>query len=625
MRQLLILVFYTLALSSSTNLYSVSSTIHGVFSIYTGNGNSLVYRRIPTLESGLFSLPNDEAKGEYIEWYTPAGEHGQSGKITPLVYRTGRDNVKGYHCYSGKVIEWNCTTSLSSYGSLQCKAGNTSAFDLTLATLPDIGWHLNTTELRQPLSPAATNALLGTMCAHLDYVRTKHDKIQWIAENNDMRRSQGCMMSTLLYTIITLCALSLSMLSISCATWLCPLYLWYNTHSDSMFADKQEWEDWGMKVTLAIWLIIHVLLLAVGFLVWRAPSMLCACVVMFIFVIFTSICYACSHGHRYKFRLLHMLSGVVTLVSFITGVVVFLTWNSHDYYLWNRNNDIQELEHQPSTIAKALLMMYSCDTLATDLNYNVFAELATRQCMSYRTDTTNKNSKIKEFIDEYNINMNSYSPSNYTMYATVNEWFIRRLAPGVRPISNSSFSVCVSPADSRAMFFTHMRKDSAFWIKSSRVNVKTMIQNDASNFDGAAMAIYRLAPQDYHRFHAPVDGKIVSVTSLGGTILSVSADATQSNNAVFLNQRKVVMIDTPDIGKVAYIAIGAMCVGSVVITKPIGSIVKKGDEIGYMQFGSTVVVLYEANRVRFDSDLVYSSSSMVESKVLMGSRNCFEN
>lgn len=209
MRQPLILVFYTLALaSSSTNLYSVSSTTYGVFSVYTGNGSIIVYERTPSLESGLFSLPNDKAKGEYIKWYTPSGEHDQIGKITPSVHKTERDNVNHYHYYYGNVTEWNCTSSLSSYGSLQCNAGGTVAFDLTLATLPGIGWQLNTTELGQALTPAATNALLGTMCAHLDRVRAKHNALQWVAKNTDMRRSQGCMMSTLLYTIITMCALS---------------------------------------------------------------------------------------------------------------------------------------------------------------------------------------------------------------------------------------------------------------------------------------------------------------------------------------------------------------------------------------------------------------------------------
>ena len=71
------------------------------------------------------------------------------------------------------------------------------------------------------------------------------------------------------------------------------------------------------------------------------------------------------------------------------------------------------------------------------------------------------------------------------------------------------------------------------------------------------MVIARLAPQDYHWFHAPIGGRVVSITDVDGPYWSVSADAARSGNNVYLNERRVVVIDAgPHVGKIAYIGIG---------------------------------------------------------------------
>jgi phosphatidylserine decarboxylase len=56
---------------------------------------------------------------------------------------------------------------------------------------------------------------------------------------------------------------------------------------------------------------------------------------------------------------------------------------------------------------------------------------------------------------------------------------------------------------------------------------------------------------------------------------------------------------------VAYIAIGATMVGSILWTAAVGQAVKKGDELGYFAFGgSTLVTLLEKGRICWDEDLV---------------------
>ena len=60
-------------------------------------------------------------------------------------------------------------------------------------------------------------------------------------------------------------------------------------------------------------------------------------------------------------------------------------------------------------------------------------------------------------------------------------------------------------------------------------------------------------------------------------------------------------------------------VGSTVITSTEGSHLNRMDELGYFKFGgSTLVVLFEPGRVKFDTDLVNNSSGALETLVKVG-------
>jgi phosphatidylserine decarboxylase len=90
---------------------------------------------------------------------------------------------------------------------------------------------------------------------------------------------------------------------------------------------------------------------------------------------------------------------------------------------------------------------------------------------------------------------------------------------------------------------------------------------DAARFVGGCMAIFRLAPQDYHRFHFPVAGRVQSITAVPGRLYTVNPIAINSKiNVLAENKRAVVIIDTEALGRVAFVAIGATVVGSIVFT-----------------------------------------------------------
>lgn len=130
----------------------------------------------------------------------------------------------------------------------------------------------------------------------------------------------------------------------------------------------------------------------------------------------------------------------------------------------------------------------------------------------------------------------------------------------------------------------------------------------------------RLAPDDYHRFHSPVAGVVRSVRLLGRELFSVKAIAVRSHvNVLCENKRAVLALEAAEAGLVWLVAVGACQVGSIQLGVTAGEAVAKGQELGWFQYGgSSVVLVFDTQRVRLDSDLVENSALGRETLVRMG-------
>jgi hypothetical protein len=89
---------------------------------------------------------------------------------------------------------------------------------------------------------------------------------------------------------------------------------------------------------------------------------------------------------------------------------------------------------------------------------------------------------------------------------------------------------------------------------------------------------------------------------------------------VCLNEREFIIISSPRFSNVVMAEVGATMVGSIVQTYT-GSFVAKGEEKGYFKFGgSTVVLLFEKNKIRIDNDLLINTTNGFETSILAGQR-----
>lgn len=229
--------------------------------------------------------------------------------------------------------------------------------------------------------------------------------------------------------------------------------------------------------------------------------------------------------------------------------------------------------------------------------------------------------EIEKFIHFHGLDMSEVLLP-LDQFKNFNEFFYRALKPGARPCSApNNPRIIVSPADCRCVVFNQMTPARQIWVKGREFNIKRLLgdayPDDAARYENGALGIFRLAPQDYHRFHVPVDGVLGKPITIAGEYYTVNPMAIRSALDVYgENVRVVVPIDSVAHGRVMVICVGAMMVGSTVITRSAGENVKRAEELGYFKFGgSTVLLLFEPGQMAFDDDLVDNSIGALETLV----------
>ncbi|KAH7205473.1 phosphatidylserine decarboxylase-domain-containing protein, partial [Fusarium redolens] len=234
--------------------------------------------------------------------------------------------------------------------------------------------------------------------------------------------------------------------------------------------------------------------------------------------------------------------------------------------------------------------------------------------------------QISKFVDYYGINMNDFDPSGINEYNTFEDFFARAHKAGSRPIHRPDDALtAVVVADSRVVTYESVAEAKKIWIKGHDFSITNLVMDTqlGSKYENAAVASFRLSPQDYHRYHSAVTGKIKLFRSIPGDYYQVDPVALQSQVDILTrNRRAYVIIETAEFGDVLFVAIGATNVGSVVIHEQFqksGVQVNKGDELGHFEFGgSSIIVTFQVERIKFDNDLLQLSKQRIQVSVEVG-------
>jgi phosphatidylserine decarboxylase len=218
-------------------------------------------------------------------------------------------------------------------------------------------------------------------------------------------------------------------------------------------------------------------------------------------------------------------------------------------------------------------------------------------------------------------------------YPTFGDFFARALKPGLRPIAEGE-KVVVSPVDGAVSQVGTIEKGSCVQAKGINFSVEKLLGDGAEAeryLHGGSFVTLYLSPRDYHRIHTPLAGRILGFRYLPGEFWPVNQASVRSKEALFcLNERLVTYLETAA-GKCAVVKVGATCVSrirasydSVVThdngaarahTYPLPRPIGKGDELGRFEMGSTVILLFEPGRVRWDGWLAPESVVRMGQKI----------
>lgn len=315
------------------------------------------------------------------------------------------------------------------------------------------------------------------------------------------------------------------------------------------------------------------------------------------------------------------------LLSFMSFGNYRLGRNNGNILIQDRKTGKLIEEKMPTYIRLGIRMLHQnivTYRTAVDFGYvrHIFQSLTIQQGQKY--DQPSSVNNIPHFIHFHKLPVHEIAEP-LTSFKCFNEFFYRKIKlEEYRPLASPEDPfVTVSPADCRLNVFESISDATKLWIKGVSFSVGALLKDEqlAEYFDGGSLIIARLAPQDYHRFHSPVDGIVTMNYHIPGTYYTVNPMAVRQKVDVYTeNARTVTIIDSPQFGKVAFVSIGAMMVGSIIITTEIGAQVKRLSEIGYFAFGgSTIVVLYSKEaKVQFDQDLIENSKEQLETLVKVG-------
>lgn len=233
--------------------------------------------------------------------------------------------------------------------------------------------------------------------------------------------------------------------------------------------------------------------------------------------------------------------------------------------------------------------------------------------------------KVLPFIEKFKINMSEFEfeegRDSSSPYSSFNAFFIRKFKTGKRPfVEGKNFP---APCEARYYVWDKIDQSIKLPVKGKFLSARELLASEkwAKYFENGPGFIARLCPVDYHRFHYPDEGEVIDHFPVKGKLDSVNPLALQKKGQIFIeNERYVSILDTKNFGKLAYIEVGATCVGKIVQTSSLTKF-QRGEEKGYFLFGgSTVVVLGEPGKISFTSKFIQNTHHGIETYVKLGAQ-----
>ncbi len=197
------------------------------------------------------------------------------------------------------------------------------------------------------------------------------------------------------------------------------------------------------------------------------------------------------------------------------------------------------------------------------------------------------------------------------------DFFTRQFRIGRRPVASPEDDRIIVNACESAPYRIALgvKRRDRFWIKAQPYSLEDMLKGDSlmDAFIGGTIYQAFLSPLSYHRWHSPINGRVLKAYNLEGTYYSETysegLDPSGPNESqayiTSLAARAVIFLeaDDPAVGIVCFMGVGMSEVSSCQITVKEGELVRKGEQLGMFHFGGSTYCLLFGPQVKLEFNL----------------------
>lgn len=245
-----------------------------------------------------------------------------------------------------------------------------------------------------------------------------------------------------------------------------------------------------------------------------------------------------------------------------------------------------------------------------------------------------KNFLIRQIISQYGVNMTESLVQDIAQFESFNDFFTRQLQPHIRPLT-AAIGAIASPADGVVSQAGTICQGDIFQAKGKSFTAAQLLGDTqrAEKFHDGHFATIYLSPKDYHRLHMPMTGTLREMVHIPGRLFSVNTATTEAVSALFARNERVVAIFDTEVGQMALVLVGAIFVSSIetvwhgVVTPPTiksartwhyentPPTLQQGEEMGRFNMGSTIIVLFEKDKMAWNTDFAAGCAVRVGEKI----------
>ena len=221
---------------------------------------------------------------------------------------------------------------------------------------------------------------------------------------------------------------------------------------------------------------------------------------------------------------------------------------------------------------------------------------------------------IGKLVKSGNIDLSQYPEKDWRSF---NDFFSRPVKPQCRPLPEDP-KVLMAPCDGKLSVYP-IDENTVFEIKHSLYDVASLLEDEAlaKEYTGGTCLVFRLSPDNYHRYHFIDSGKLLATKKIKGQLHTVRPIAMDRYKVFLRNAREWALLDTENLGKVIQLEVGAMFVGRIVNGD--AETFTRGQEKGKFEYGgSTVVVLLQKDAANLDPIFLENTRNNLETVVQLG-------